>query len=103
MMSNLPYYNPNRLLSYDRILSFVIGARGLGKTYGYKKYAINRFIKYGEQFIYLKRYKSDIKGIGQFFDSVAQEFPDATFKVKGYELYINDKLAGWVKIGRAHV
>lgn len=90
------YYNPNKLLSYNRILNFIIGARGIGKTYGYKKYCINRFLKSGEQFIYLKRYKTDVKGVEQFFDTVAQEFQGTTFKVKGRELYINDKLAGWV-------
>lgn len=90
------YYNPNKLLSYNRILNFIIGARGIGKTYGFKKYCINRFLKLGEQFIYLKRYKTDIKGVEQFFDTVSQEFPETTFKVKGRELHINDKLAGWV-------
>lgn len=90
------YYNPNKLLSYNRILNFIIGARGIGKTYGYKKYCINRFLKSGEQFIYLKRYKTDVKGVEQFFDTVAQEFQGTSFKVKGRELYINDKLAGWV-------
>ncbi len=95
-MDKTLYYNPNKLLSYNRILSFVIGARGIGKTYGFKKYVINRFIKHGEQFIYLKRYKTDVKGVDQFFDTVAQEFPEHTFKVKGRELYIDDKLAGWV-------
>lgn len=95
-IDNTLFYNPNKLLSYDRILNFVIGARGIGKTYGFKKYAINRFIKYGEQFIYLKRYKTDIKGVEQFFDAVSKEFPEHSFKVKGRELLIDDKLAGWV-------
>lgn len=90
------YYDINKLMSFNRILNFVIGARGIGKTYGAKKYCINRFIKHGEQFIYLKRYKTDIKGINQFFDAVSSEFKDHTFKVNGRELYIDDKLAGWV-------
>lgn len=90
------FYNPNKLLSYNRILNFVIGARGLGKTYGYKKHAIKRFLNHNEQFIYLKRYKSDIKGVGQFFDAVAQEFPKTEFKVKGHELFINNEHAGWI-------
>lgn len=90
------YYNPNKLLSYNRILNFIIGARGIGKTYGYKKFCINRFLKHGEQFIYLKRYKTDVKGVEQFFDTVSQDFPESSFKVKGRELYIDDKLAGWV-------
>lgn len=90
------YYNPNKLMSFNRILNFVIGARGIGKTYGFKKYCIKRFIKHGKQFIYLKRYKTDIKGISQFFDSVQKDFPDHTFKVNGNELHIDGQLAGWV-------
>lgn len=89
------YYNPNKLFSFNRILNFVIGARGIGKTYGMKKHCINRFVKKGEQFIYLKRYKTDVKGLDQFFDTVQQDFPQHTFKVKGRELYIDDKLCGW--------
>jgi hypothetical protein len=96
MLDTSLYYNPNKLLSYDRILNFVIGARGIGKTYGFKKHCIKRFIKHGEQFIYLKRYKTDIKGSEQFFDAVSKEFPEHTFKVKGRELYIDDKLCGWI-------
>lgn len=95
-MDKSKFYNPNKLLSYNRILNFVIGARGIGKTYGFKKYVVKRFIKTGEQFIYLKRYKTDIKGINQFFDSLSKEFPEHSFKVKGKELYIDDKLCGWV-------
>lgn len=89
------YYNPNKLLSYNRVLNFVIGARGIGKTFGYKEYCIKRFIKHGEQFIYTKRYKTDLKGLETFFDAVSMKFPDHTFKVKGRELYIDNKLAGW--------
>jgi len=95
-MDNTLYYNYNKLLSFNRILNFVIGARGIGKTYGFKKYVINRFIKHGEQFIYLKRYKTDLKKIDQFFKAVSQEFPEHTFKVKGWTLYIDDKVSGWV-------
>lgn len=90
------YYDLNKLLSFNRILNFVIGARGVGKTYGSKKHSINRFIKYGEQFIYLKRYKSDIKGTNEFFDAVAKEFPNHTFKVRGHDLLIDGLQAGWV-------
>lgn len=96
VMDTSLYYNPNKISSYDRILNFVIGARGTGKTYGWKKKAISRFLKDGSQFIYLKRYKTDIKGVEQFFDSVAQEFDGVTFGVHGRELKINGELAGWV-------
>lgn len=89
------YYNPNKMLSYNRILNFIIGARGIGKSYSMKEYPIKRFIKHGEQFIYVRRYKPELKKLGNYFNDIMQAFPEHTFKVKGRELYIDGKLAGW--------
>jgi hypothetical protein len=89
------YYNPQKLLSYNRILNFVIGARGIGKSYAWKVHPIKRFLKYGEQFIYLRRYKPELRKVGNYFDNVKDEFPECEFKVKGREFYIDGKLAGW--------
>ncbi|AZU99791.1 terminase [Bacillus phage DK3] len=89
------YYNPQKMLSYNRIMNFVIGARGIGKTYSMKKYVINRFLKTGAQFIYLRMYKTDLKKVSQLFNDVQQEFPDTKLEVKGREFYINGQLAGW--------
>ena len=89
------YYNPNRLMSFDRLMNFVIGARGIGKTYGFKKHVINNFIKRGEKFIYLRRYREEIKKVNKFFDSVITEFPGHTFEVKGRTFLIDDEVAGY--------
>jgi hypothetical protein len=94
-MDKALYYNPNKLLSYNRILSFCIGARGIGKSYAWKVHPIKRFLKYGEQFIYLRRYKPELKKVSQYFDNVKEEFPGVELKVKGREFYVNGKLAGW--------
>lgn len=92
----LLHYNPNELLSKQRVLNFVLGARGLGKTYAYKKYATQRFINHGEQFIYVRRYKSDLKAtIFTFFNDVKEEFPDAKLEVKNNRFYINGEIAGY--------
>jgi hypothetical protein len=56
---------------------------------------VNRFLKYGEQFIYVRRYRSELKKVKNYFNAIMHEFPNATFEVKGYEFYINKKLAGW--------
>lgn len=95
MMDNTLYYNPNKMLSYNRILNFVIGARGIGKSYSMKVHPIKRFLKYGEQFIYVRRYKGELKKITNYFNDVMKEFPEHDFKVKGRELYIDGKLFGW--------
>lgn len=90
-----PHYSPNHALGFNSLISFIIGARGFGKTYGFKKFIINRFIKKGEQFIYLRRYKTELKKINQFFKAVSKEFPEYKFEVKGKEFYCNGSLMGW--------
>ena len=93
------YYDPNPLLSFNRILNFVIGARGIGKTYGIKKHMVRRAIKHDKQFIYLRRYRSEIKGkLGNFFNDIADEFPDVNLKVKGRNFYADDKLIGYALV-----
>ena len=39
----------------------IIKNRGFGKTYETKKKAINKLLKKGEKFIYVKKYKKKIK------------------------------------------
>jgi hypothetical protein len=95
IMDKALYYNPNKMLSYNRILNFVIGSRGIGKSYSWKVHPIKRFLKYGEQFIYLRRYKPELKKVNQYFDNVKEEFPGVELKVKGREFYVNGKIAGW--------
>lgn len=89
------YYDPNDMLSYNRILNFIVGARGIGKSYSMKRFPINRFIRHGEQFIYVRRYKPELKKVGNYFDDIAWEFPDNKLEVKGREFHIDGKIAGW--------
>ena len=44
------YYDISTLLSYNKILNFIIGQRGGGKTFGAKKWCINDFLKKENQF-----------------------------------------------------
>jgi hypothetical protein len=89
------YYDPNKMLSYNRIINFVIGARGIGKSYAMKSYPIKRFLKYGEQMIYVRRYKDDLKKLPNYFNDIMVDFPEHEFKVKGRQLFIDNKLFGW--------
>ncbi len=89
------YYSPNQMLSYNRILNCVIGARGIGKSFAFKEFPIRRFIKHGEQFIYLRRYRSELKKLKNYFNDIAYKFPEHEFTVKGREFYIDGKIAGY--------
>ena len=94
------FYDYNKVLSYNAMFNFIIGERGVGKTFGAKKFCINRFLKYGEQFVYIRRYKTEIKeaagDVNKFFGQMADFFPDINFGVQGEKLYINKKICGYV-------
>lgn len=92
------YYSYNRILSFNAFLNFLIGERGVGKTYGAVKFVTKEFIKKNHQFVYLRRYKSDLKkSISTLFTSLItnNEFPDYELSSKGSNLYINGNLAGY--------
>lgn len=94
-MDKTLYYNPSKMLSHNRILNYVIGARGIGKSYSMKEHVIKQFLKDGSQFIYLRRYKPELKKIKNYFNDISPSFPGHTFMVVGRELKIDGKLAGY--------
>lgn len=101
----LAFYNLDKLYSYNGIYNFLVGARGLGKTYGCKVKAISRAIKHGEQFVYLRRYKTELTAKTSFFADCAHEFTDHDFRVHGdlaqmsHASLRGDKKREWVTIG----
>jgi hypothetical protein len=103
MSETLKYYSFSSILSRNAVYNFVIGARGLGKTYGAKRKTINDYIKKGDQFIYLRRYSTELKSaLPTIFADIAHEFPGYHFKVQGSEMYIKKgegKTAKWEVIG----
>ena len=99
-MNNSMYWSPDKLLSYNYLFNYVIGERGNGKSFGGKKYGINKFLKTGKQFIYLRRYGSELKKIKdskeEFFKDLDKYFPDSKFDIKGDKMTINDKTFGYL-------
>lgn len=98
VLNNNFYYTLQRVLSFNSLINIIIGERGVGKSYTCKKHVINRFIKKNEQFVYLRRYKTELKSsVPKFFDDIIanNEFPEAKFKVKNNLFYIDDNIAGY--------
>lgn len=54
------WYDVRKTLSYNCLFNFVIGNRGCGKTYSCKKWAVDDYLKNGNEFIYLRRYDSEL-------------------------------------------
>ena len=92
------YYNYDRIVSYNALLNLLIGERGVGKTYGASKLVVKDFLKRKRQFVYLRRYKTELsKSMKKFFTELIkkEEFPDSTLEVKGNTFYINGEIAGY--------
>lgn len=88
------YWDISRPLSYNCLFNFILGARGVGKSYGAKRWAIRDFLKTGKQFVYVRRYKEELKKIDKFFDDVSHEFEEHEFKVNKPNFYIDGEIAG---------
>ena len=79
------YYNFDKLFSYNFLLAFVISERGVGKTFGSKVAMLNKWLKNGEEFVYVRRYKTELDSALNNFWSDLQEngyFEDYCLEVK---------------------
>ena len=96
MSNNSIYYDIAGLLSQRCVFNFVIGNRGGGKTYGGKKLVTNRFKRTGAQFVWVRRYRTEIDTLSDFWADIRGAFPDDELTQKGDQLYINGELAGYL-------
>ena len=78
-----PYYDPAPLLSRNGTYNFVVGGRGIGKTFAFKRKAIRDYLKHGHEFIVLRRYSTEQGSRHAFFDDMLRFFPKYDFRVFG--------------------
>lgn len=85
----MEYYNWQATLSYNADVSMVIGARGIGKTYGLRLQCIKDHIRDGSCFVEICRYKSELGPIMDgYFSRLAEQFPNYIFKTEKLKGYI---------------
>ena len=97
------FYDFNKLLSYNALLNFVIGERGVGKSFGAKKFVISDYLKSGNEFVYIRRYKTELDNAYEgFFDQLQNEglFLDHQFRItsskkKIDKFYIDKEVCGY--------
>lgn len=90
-MTKKYYYDYDKVMGYGATFNFLITSRGLGKTYGAIKMAVKDFLKNGHEFIYLRRYKTEITSASKhLFDALNlnKEFKDYTLLTEGNKFFI---------------
>ena len=96
------YYNNHKLISYNGLFNFIIGERGVGKTFSFKEFCTDQFLKNGSQFIYIRRYKTELeksmmKGkVPCFYESLKNldKYKDVELNNTANNILVNKKLAG---------
>lgn len=106
MVRMFTWYTSTVLMSFNAVFNFIVGGRGIGKTWHFKYMCVRKSMKSGEQFIYLRRYKEEIKtSKPTFFNDIGHKFPNHDFRIFGNEAqyshvkYREDKKREWHTIG----
>lgn len=100
-IDNSIFINFDKILSYGSFITFVLAERGVGKSYGAKKFIINHYKKTGKQTVYLRRYNKELqealmkKSIPIFFDQIKDEFPNDKLSNSKELLYYNKEVCGY--------
>lgn len=102
MTNETQFYDWPKTLSYNAPLTLVVGARGIGKTFGLRLQCIRDFIRDGSRFVEIFRYKNEVKGASRgYFDKLAllEELSAWEFKSDQSGGYIRPKGAKeWQRI-----
>lgn len=87
------YYSLNEVRTYNKLYNFILSGRGGGKTYAAKLVGIKSYLKNKEQFVYVRRYKTEFSTIELFFNDIIQndEFPEYEFKANKKNGFIRKK------------
>lgn len=88
------YYDWERTLSYDADVTMVIGARGIGKTFGLRMQCMRDFIRDGSRFCEIVRFKNSLSVVSDgYYDrlSTMSEFDGYVFKTDSRYAWIAEK------------
>ena len=89
------YYDWHTTLSYNADVTMVVGARGIGKTYGLRKQCIKDFINHNWKFVEIVRYKKELSKVADgYFSKLAQDadFKEYDFRTDTRYMYIADHI-----------
>ena len=85
------FYDWHKTLSYDADVTMVIGARGVGKTFGLRRQCIRDFLKDESRFVEVVRFKTELSGVADGYFNRLQDLPE----FDGY-LFKTDARYGWI-------
>lgn len=96
------HYDGKLCISKHRFLNLILSMRGGGKSFWFKRYAVENYLKTGQKFIYMRRYQTDIEKAlaskdGSFWNDLLIEgyFLDHEVKEDMNGFYIDGNQCGY--------
>lgn len=97
-MKKQKYYSIENIKKHNAQYNLLIGERSNGKSYAAKKEAIEHYFKTGSLFMYLRRYRDDIKGnlVSAYLSDMQDVLYEASdghfnfFKVHNGKIYVQN-------------
>lgn len=97
MATESRYYDWHKTLSYNADVTMVVGARGIGKTYGLRKQCVLDFLKHGWRFVEIVRYKKELSRVSDgYFSKLSHDaaFDGYVFRTDARYMYIAENVEG---------
>lgn len=90
------YLNINRIFSHQDLNFFIlIGGRGIGKTTGVSYKFAQNFLKRDEQFVYVRRYKTEVSKSKDLFSKVLRGVKTKGIGGGAYTYNYKNNVMGW--------
>lgn len=89
------FFNIYNVLSYNTFINIIMGGRGIGKTTQFLIWALKRRRDYGEEFIYLRRYKTETANQDKLLDKIVDGVTFKGNKNGGGTYYWNNHILGY--------
>lgn len=94
MSDETMFYDKEQAVSRNAMLTYCVGGRGVGKTFGYKEWVLKK----PEQFMWIRRYASELKKMKRtFLNDISAEgkLPEGDWKMEGDCLKKDGEPKGW--------
>lgn len=96
---NSLYYSNRKLFGFKALFYVEVGGRGCGKTFSTQNYALRRFFKYGEKFVWLRLTENSVENLlknnaSDLIDSMLiEKWKITEITTKGNTVYFNGREA----------
>lgn len=83
------WYDYGKIFSYKKFLNIILGERGVGKTYGAKKFVLRQFLFKNKESVWVRRTQEEIdRTCKTWLNDIGQEFTEYKFSMIDYVLYL---------------